>query len=716
MKPESTFFSVVSQGKIKVNIVVGTEGPEAEKLAARDLQRYIVEITGKRVPIKGDSEVLEHFPETELILVGSHRTNKVTAELVKNGFLEELRKGIGSEGFMVKTLEWKGKRFLVLSGFNKIGTSHAVYYFLERCCGVGFFRDGDRVPKKTDLTLERIDFVKKGNFKFNAFWGEHAQWALSRHRSPQFWTLDEWKNFIDFIIKRRFNTLLFGAHSSHFWGEIWLKAFPWLKSEDIPSILPLKLRTEIIRNAVSYARERGLNVAYPIMWGLVPKRVLEKVPAKYHISIFDATEGSPYFKWVDLCLADPNIKQVMKAFLNSLIETIGRGDIYFIWTRLEGLICPEAATRATAYVDAYNLLKDIDPKARVGAPTFNWNWGVSELDWRVQWEDFKKRVPKDVVVENWDNRLDLFYETKGFEGRPWWIVHSISFETMVLPFTCRLPSDFRVKDALEFGAEGYVVCSIIGGAASLFYNFASELSWNPDLEFSAYLKDYAERRYGSKSAENMYNAFVSLLEAAKNRAVFGHIGNGKVRFGLDGSAIPIIVPHGPYCAPPEIVEACLEKCRRALEYALKEKRRQEDNPLYQNDLTELKIICLKLEGTLHYQKAYTYLWEMKTKDAASEFKESSESFNALVNLLQGDERYDLSLTRKWLEKNFPDADLEFWETCSKVHSIYVTYRERIIDLRNKTKRLAKLSEKAEKYEDLVKTVKEAHDSEGIVYI
>ncbi|MCC6489827.1 MAG: DUF4838 domain-containing protein [Candidatus Hydrogenedentes bacterium] len=135
---------VLAEGGHSAYCIVRPSDPSPlESRAAAELQSFLEQITGARLPIVSDSE-----PEREHeIVLGAN------ARLAALGIDLE-REQLGDEGFVIKTTGTK----LVIAGGRLRGTLYGVYAFLEDRLGCRWFAPGvSRIPARPRLELPAID-------------------------------------------------------------------------------------------------------------------------------------------------------------------------------------------------------------------------------------------------------------------------------------------------------------------------------------------------------------------------------------------------------------------------------------------------------------------------------------------------------------------------------------------------------------------------------
>lgn len=136
---------LAKDGKSAFTIVVPSDAGSTNAYAARELQRYLLESTGAKLPIVDEA----HAKEGRAILVGVGRgaTSKLLGQRVKK---------LGTDGVLIRTHAGN----LVLAGMGDRGTLYSVYCFLERTVGVRFLaRDCTVVPKRAELRVPPTDYA-----------------------------------------------------------------------------------------------------------------------------------------------------------------------------------------------------------------------------------------------------------------------------------------------------------------------------------------------------------------------------------------------------------------------------------------------------------------------------------------------------------------------------------------------------------------------------
>jgi len=137
---------LAENGTSAYRIVLPTDPSPSTQHAAEELQTFLAEITGAKLPVVSDAEP----PAGQEILLGNN------ARLAKLGVKIDFA-ALGKEGYVIRTV---GGR-LVIAGGEPRGTLYGVYGLLEDHLGCRWFAPGvSRIPKQGRLVLPALDETK----------------------------------------------------------------------------------------------------------------------------------------------------------------------------------------------------------------------------------------------------------------------------------------------------------------------------------------------------------------------------------------------------------------------------------------------------------------------------------------------------------------------------------------------------------------------------
>ncbi len=161
---------LTDNGHSAYTIVLAADASTSERRAADELQRFLEEISGARLPIATDSS----NPRGNLILVGQSR---LTAALQFRIPFDQL----GAEGFAIQS----NGPHLAIAGGRQRGTMYGVYTFLEKLGCRWVAADASRIPKRKSITFGPVNETQKPAFEYREVYLSEAfdkDWA-ARNRT-----------------------------------------------------------------------------------------------------------------------------------------------------------------------------------------------------------------------------------------------------------------------------------------------------------------------------------------------------------------------------------------------------------------------------------------------------------------------------------------------------------------------------------------------------
>jgi len=184
-------------------IVVTVGASRLEKLAAREIRRYIYLRTGCLADVE---EVRTVPPGREAIIVSD--SSRVMLAAMKKDLPDVglAVNNLGAQEYLVRTVEHKGRRCVLVCGVDRVATLYAAYRFAEHI-GARFYLHGDVVPdEQVAFAMPQIDekgaplFSIRGIQPFHDF-----------PEGPDWWELDDYKAILAQLPKLRMNFL--GLHT-----------------------------------------------------------------------------------------------------------------------------------------------------------------------------------------------------------------------------------------------------------------------------------------------------------------------------------------------------------------------------------------------------------------------------------------------------------------------------------------------------------------------
>lgn len=171
--------TLVENGKSAYTIVVAAKATASERRAAAELQRFIEEMSGARLPVVSDAKDVRG-PK---LLVGD------SAALKRLGVTLPLAE-LGPEGFLLRT---RGPNVIIAGGRQR-GTMYGATAFLERLGCRWFTSEVSRIPKMPTIRFEPLDLTEKPAFEYREpFFTEafEKDWAARNRTNGDHSQLDE---------------------------------------------------------------------------------------------------------------------------------------------------------------------------------------------------------------------------------------------------------------------------------------------------------------------------------------------------------------------------------------------------------------------------------------------------------------------------------------------------------------------------------------------
>jgi hypothetical protein len=190
-------------------ILIGKNASPMEQYAARELQRYLYQVSGTFLTIQ--TATADAKLSGPSFLLGRPESNPLVARLASEGQINLLGDEPGPQGYILKTLASSGSAMLVIAARDEVGCLYGVYGLLEDYYGIGFYLGGDVMPdKKTALKLPAVDERKKPAVAIRGMlpWTNFPQSATS-------YSWQDWKFILDQMAKMRMNFL----HIHNYNGE-----------------------------------------------------------------------------------------------------------------------------------------------------------------------------------------------------------------------------------------------------------------------------------------------------------------------------------------------------------------------------------------------------------------------------------------------------------------------------------------------------------------
>jgi alpha-N-acetylglucosaminidase len=575
----------------KISIVYNSRS-SAETIAAQELGRFINRLTGTSPRLAKD-ELPEINDGTALFLVGRTRT---MAKRIAAGIMQEPSQR-HPEAYEVRFLGDQPASEVAFLGGTGIATLYAAYHYLEKYCKVGFFQDGDHIPRLEMLPVRGVNLSATPRFSERMTMNLTLYWY-----SAPWWHRKDWEAYIDWTIKNRFNILsLWDTPGEDIvWNKVWRERgvnisdssysgppygiFAPIKYGVRPPLLA-EWRTEqsqLTQHVIRYARARGMRTVTPAVPGIVPPEFMLAHPKSETFELSWAGLPKQHYLY-------PNSRmygEAGKAFLEEYNSLYGTDHLYWLENYLECKIygAPETQENVCREIAKSNfrIVHEVDPEG-VGFLSA-WSYLFDPEIWTPDLiQEHLRGIPEDKVrvLDQWAEMVPYYKKTHYFFGRPWHFgaVYSFGGDTNLHGDMAFIQKQFRevVSDKRAVRCIGFYPNPETIHHNYFYYQFLAKLGWNPaEVDLGAFTRDYAVTRYGEEATPVMLGVLEELLASVYGsddltQPAYWHRLGTQPYFRFQVSNRSAFIPH----------------LRRALERALQAKQTLRRDPLYLHDLNDI---------------------------------------------------------------------------------------------------------------------------------
>ena len=203
--------------KLDGQIILGTDATKIEQYAAKELQRYLYDLSGEFIPIYTDKKLIDRSS----FVIGQINTNKKINDFVKNGNFIVGNTNPGEQGYVLKKFRTNNHDVIAIAGSDSTGTLYGVYGLLDDYYKIGFYTDGDVIPQhKIALTMVTVDEKKLPAQSIRGI----LPW-VNFPQSATVYSLEDYKFVIDQMAKMRLNLL--NIHNYNGQNKHQETNFPW---------------------------------------------------------------------------------------------------------------------------------------------------------------------------------------------------------------------------------------------------------------------------------------------------------------------------------------------------------------------------------------------------------------------------------------------------------------------------------------------------------
>jgi alpha-N-acetylglucosaminidase len=575
--------------------------------ARAEFRKYAARLVGK--PATVDDEGLCRVEGTQAAFaIGRCRRTDALAASGKLRVLNDL----GEDGFTIQAVDDGGTRCVAILGGSPRGTLYGVYRYLERSCRVGFFSDGEVLPRRASLPTEGIDLVERPRWAMR-------QYLMDCEYTSYWWDWNQWKAEVDWAAKHRFNVLSSNFDFTATWRAVW-KRFgvdvpptslsappfhPWAGWHKLDMRPPYPIdyqdyQADLARRFTEYSRSAGLKAApdFHGFIGQVPREFAEKYRGKARfLDVRWVTFDPP---GVFLHPDDPLYLQVAKAFAEEYLKRFGTDHLWASQTYCE--MRPSSDPKETLAIEIaiakknLEAIRSVDPQAVL----FTNSWTFLERR-REDALAFLNALPAE-AIQVWEMPSDLergapmYQQFDYYGGRPWLVGYLYAYGGTTMLHGDLADMVRRAQAAASDPRAGQCRGLCIEPESirhnPIAFDLIGRLAWDPTkVELNAYLEDYAVRRYGPAAAPGMVRAFRELTAS-----VYGSPGVVCPLYMLRITAerLPSDKPYGL-----DQARQFLPHLQAALEIALAESDRVAERTLWEHDLIDVARQFLSDRFNLH---------------------------------------------------------------------------------------------------------------------
>ncbi|MDD2709329.1 MAG: alpha-N-acetylglucosaminidase TIM-barrel domain-containing protein [Verrucomicrobiae bacterium] len=594
--------SIVEKGQPVSAILLEQQATEVERHAASELARYIRLVSGAELPVKKTLAEAKSAGTT-FFLVGRPKTNSVIARLVQKGLVHLSADDPGLDGFIIKSVSTPDGNFIALGGWEDRSALYAVYHFLEKQLGIGFFWEEDRIPKTDTIRCQAMDEVERPFFP-ERFYMQECIYAYT----TRCWNIADWIKELDWAAKKKLNIVMLPKDAWNFFVT----------------------RDQL----VAETKKRGMK---PVLMGACER--FDMVSPDFVAK----NPGHAYVKmrwWSDppyqvLHPKDPLFIERGRAMIRPFVEKYGDGNAYFLDPYSEQLVVDATPRQIsdirTSFADSTVKILGVESPHAVW---IMWTWPFVSCGWsKEDVKNFLLHVPmkNSIVCDSHEPERPGGYHYKKFnyyEGRPWMLsfIHMYGGDDCLAGNLGRLIQDMEalIHDEKAKNCVGIYICPEMIYYNTIYFDLLARLSWNPkSVKLADFINDYAMRRYGKGSFPNMLKSTRSVVDAVYG-AMPGMEAMYQHRMGPSGTLAIYLTKMAvqTYSHAPTQVRELEKTLRTAL---LEEKLK--DNACYVKDVVDIFRQYLTTIFNLH-------LTELNRSGNAENFAEGKGQLMFLIECLE----------------------------------------------------------------------------------
>lgn len=468
---------LVNNGEPMATVVVAERPSDQAMEAARNLQSYIERMSGARLEIRTEKDVVSGTR----VLVGRSQTVKKLGIEVPSGFTNQMNE----EGFVIKTVDGA----LVLAGnedWHYRGTIYAVNEFLEHLGCRWFFPGayGEVVPTMDTISVGHMDREERPDFRFRNIW--YSGWMPVSN--------EDGENFRAWMGHNKVNSLAGlslpgdGSIVRLAPAEQYFESHPHIYAENelgerVKDMLCLS-EPDTVRIAVQTITETFRDDPNTLTFGFAPPDGHPMCHCRRCQARIPGFSGKGY--------GDPSLSDAWFRFVNQIASEV-HNEFPDRWLLTNGYAnrvrLPEGIDKLSPIIGIQSAMIASCTFHRIGDPRC--------------WQ----RQLYEQILNRWTDELRCVFiydydPGKGLEGLPFPALHNLEHDMRY----------FKRRGVWGFWTEGNNSWMI----THLNYYVRAKLMWNSQRSVKELVRDYCEKFYGR--AADPVETYMWTLENAVDEA------------------------------------------------------------------------------------------------------------------------------------------------------------------------------------------------------
>ncbi len=516
---------------------------------------------------------------------------------------------LGYDGYVIRC----ARDILVLTGRRPYSALYAVYRFFEEQLGCGFFEEGEQIPRRETVSIGELEVYRKPRFKWRMYFA-NMQDAYSGMR---WWTWEEFRPWIDYLVQKRFNILESG-NIADCCGIGALAA----NRLGVPVALTdwQKARIALLRKVFDYARVAGIRIRYRMQLHVgAPVANPGFSPYADGRQLQEFVEGYEKMAGTRISVAqlvwcgeseivldprDPVTRLFTTAVVESYAAALGTDHLYSLWLPTEETWADDdtasAAERTRASVSGMiRAIRDGDPDAELFSPRVCTDNPTAAAQAQAVREAGLPVIGN--MFLNHAGRMYDFLRCDYYWGLPW---------STGMCGQCGRETNPNgdIKTAIDnarsladhpraFNLHGFMVSSETNHRNVMTMDLYAELSWHPaDVDPDTYVARWNRRRYGpaADGTRPAVRLFAETIMAYFDPCTH----NGPLYRNWDGTLLP-----GLTSGSVKRLIGFLPALHEILKILLSLYSTLKDSPMYRFDLVDIGRTYLA--GVFNHRLAHT---------------------------------------------------------------------------------------------------------------